>query len=132
DGTTVVASNAGTPTARIPSANFLSLPSTGTYTIRAASGPGQFGNYSLSLNLQPTAACTYTVNPASVNVTPSGGQMFFDVVTQSGCPAVTAALGASSSHLSIVSNVGGRVTYSVQPNTAASSRVGTIVVNGNV
>jgi CSLREA domain-containing protein len=130
DGTTVLGSNSGTLNARIPTTDFFPLPSTGTYTVRAASPAGQFGSYILTLTLQPGSACNYSVSPTSTSVAPGGGNnFFFDVLAQPGCPSVLASLGANSSHLQIVSNSGGRVTYNVAPHTGSADRTGTIIVN---
>jgi uncharacterized delta-60 repeat protein len=128
-GTNVVASNSGTGNARIPATGFFTLPSTDTYTIRVSSAAGTFSDYIVSLNLQPVQACTYSISPSSASVTPSGGTFFFDVLTQSGCPGVTASLGANSSHLQILSNTGGRVTYSVASYSGSADRTGTIIVD---
>ena len=130
DGTTVVETNSGTINARIPANGFRPLPSNGSYTIRASSPSGAFGDYSLSLTLQPAAACNYTVAPASTNVNPSGGVFFFDVLSGDGCPTVTAATGANSGHITIVSNTGGRVEFSVSAYGGTTDRIGTIIVNG--
>ncbi len=132
DGTTVIASNSGTINARIPTSGFFQLPSNGSYTIRASTSPGNFGDYSLLLNLQPTlpGSCSnYGVSPAVTNVVPGGGTYFFDVVSEVGCPTVTAALGANSSHITILSNTGGRVTFNVAPYGGSTDRTGTITVN---
>ena len=98
--------------------------------IRASSPSGTGGNYALSLNLEPPGGCTYSASPITRSVAPSGGTFAFDVVTQSGCPAAGAALGANSSHLQIVSNIGGRLTYSVQPYIGTTDRTGSIIIGG--
>ncbi len=129
-GKFVVASNSGTTDARIPAGSgFFTLPTTDTYYIRASSAGG-FGDYLLSLTQQPVAACSYTVSPGATNVSPSGGTFFFDVLTGVGCPTVTAMTGANSGHIHIVSNSGGRVTFSVDAHTGASDRTGTIIAGG--
>lgn len=130
-GTNSVASNSGTLNARIPSVGFFTLPTTDVYTILASSPPGAFGLYSLSLTLQPAGpgSCNYAVSPAVTNVSPGGGMFFFDVLSGVGCPTVTAATGANSGHITIVTNSGGRVTFSVAAHGGTTDRSGTIIVN---
>ena len=130
-GTIVLASNSGTTNARIPaSSGFFPLPSNGTYTIVASSPLGTFGGYALTLSLQPVTACNYTVSPLQTNVIPSGGTYFFDVLSGVDCPTVTAATGANSEHIQIISNIGGRVTFNVSAHEGTADRMGTIVAGG--
>ena len=131
---------------RVPNSGFFTLTATGTYTIRASSllfaarpeilslfSPQNLGNYTLSLLQRPANpnACTvYTPSPAATNVSPAGGTFFFSVLSDIGCPTAPASLGASSSHIRILSNTAGRVTFSVNSHSGTDDRTGTIVVGG--
>ena len=118
----------GGTTSRLPSSGYLTLPSTGVYTIRAISPFGGLGQYTLSVFEEPVQTCEYAISPTESNIPPSGGPAFFDVFTQPGCPP--AALPASSG--SIYENLtysGGRVAFNVSENTGGP-RQETITVAG--
>jgi hypothetical protein len=75
--------------------------------------------------------CTYSLSPASAQITATGGSSIFTVNTQSGCDW-TATSNASWITVGNPSGTGeGGVNYSVQPNTGAA-RSGTITVAGQM
>ena len=117
---------------RIPVSGFLSLPSTGIFTIEATSYPqngvGGVGNYTLSLINE--VICTYSISPASQqNVAASGGSGLFSVTTQSGC-AWSAVSNASWITASGGTSGSGTVSFSVATNASTTSRTGTITAAG--
>lgn len=118
---------------RLPDSQpFFTLPATGTYTIRTSSNfLGGAGDYTLSLYKAPSAAtpCNYSVSPSITYVSSSGGTFFFDVLTQNGCPPFNPTAD-SRAFYSITSFRGGRVIFSVSPNTGATERQATITVAG--
>jgi hypothetical protein len=64
-----------------------------------------------------------------MNVPSGGGKFFFDVVTQNGCPPVQPSA-LPGAFYSITSTIGGRVSFTVNPNTTAAERRATIAVAG--
>lgn len=116
---------------RLPASEaFYSLPSSGTYTIRVSGNfLGESGEYRLSLYKAPSAQCVYTLSAAQTNATSTGGTFFFDVLTQNGCPPINPSV-LSGNFYTIASSSGGRVTFSVEPNTGATDRQATIAVAG--
>ncbi len=129
DGTTTLQGSSGDTNARIPASGFYTLPATGTYSIRASSFGG-FGDYVLSLALQPATTCNYSLSSANTNAGPSGGTFFFDVVSGTNCPTVSASYNIENPWLRIISNTGGRVTFTVAPYTGATDRIELITVAG--
>lgn len=128
DGTTIDAVS-GTMNAAIPLSGGFRSVAPGNYTIRVST-LGNAGLYNLSLLQQTGPDCSYSPSPAQLNVGPGGGTFFFDVLSSVGCPTAPVSLGANSGDLTINSNVGGRVTFSVRPNTGADDRTETILVGG--
>lgn len=123
---------------RLPADGFLTLTANGMYTIRAQGfmlpAPGiesLFGGmsatYTVSLFRQRAEACSYVISPAETEVTPSGGNFFFDVTTAPGCPPLPAPA-SSGPFFNITSYVSGRVAFNVQPNPNRSQRTTTITV----
>jgi YVTN family beta-propeller protein len=115
---------------RIPASGFLTLPASGTYTVRASALAGGSGAYTLSLFRQPATGggCTYQVAPTGTLVPATGGNSYFSVLTSPGCPpadTVSTGGGFVTADLN-----GGRVNYTVAANAGASSRQGTITVAG--
>jgi hypothetical protein len=122
--------NDGDNTARIPGTGSFTLPATGSYTVLANSfQPSQTGNYTLRV-VNPSA-CTTTLASGANTVSGSGGQFAVAFTTQPGC-TVNAA---SNSGFIVInsavvdSNGAGTVTYTVQANTSAATRTGTITIN---
>lgn len=112
---------------RVPATGFYSLPSTGVYTIEAASfDPGEVGAFSLSVTTPSN--CTFSISPSSRSV---------DYNLTTGSLAVTATSGCAwsaytnTSWISLTSSANGTgngsVTYSIGANTGSSARVGTII-----
>jgi YVTN family beta-propeller protein len=130
-GAVLVASDSGNINARIPAASgFFTLPTTDTYHVRAGTPNGTAGDYVLTLSQPPAGACNYTLSPSATNVSPTGGNFLFHVLTGQGCPAVTASTGPNSSHIHIVSNIGGQVRFSVDASAGMANRTGTIIAAG--
>jgi subtilisin-like proprotein convertase family protein len=125
----VIASDSGSTLARIPQSGFRQLTTAGTYLIRVSS-VFDLGSYTLTLSRKPATACNYTLSPTQTNSPPGGGTFSFDILTGDGCPSVAAAVGPNSEHIRIVSNSGGRVTFTVDPYGGSSDRNGTITAGG--
>jgi hypothetical protein len=116
---------------RIPAVfGFITLPSTGTYTIYATSFSfdginGSFGSYSISL--QSATNCTFSLSQSSQSFGASGGSNSFTVTTGAGC-----AWSAVSNATWITTNSTGSGTGSVNfivASNPGSARSGTITVN---
>jgi hypothetical protein len=83
------------------------------------------------LTVVPAPPCTYAVNPTGTSMAAAGGGGAFDVAAGAGCawtavasePWITVTSGASGT-------AAGAVNFSVAANGAASTRNGTITVNG--
>ncbi|HEX9917634.1 MAG TPA: pre-peptidase C-terminal domain-containing protein, partial [Pyrinomonadaceae bacterium] len=123
----------GDNTARIPNngSTSFTLPATGAYTVLANSfNPNQIGNYTIRV-FNP-ADCSTTLGSAGRDVSGSGGQFSFGFTTQPGC-TVSATSNAgfiAVNSAPVDANGAGTVTYTVQPNPTATTRSGTITVNG--
>lgn len=102
-------------------ANTSTTPRTGTITV---------GGESLTVT-QAGAACSYSLTPTSISISAAGTAGAIDVSSSPGC-AWTAS--SSVSWITIGSGSSGdgdgTVQYTVAPNTASFSRVGTLVVAG--
>jgi hypothetical protein len=79
----------------------------------------------------PAPVCSYTLDPASATMTATGGSGHFSVSTQSGCTwtASSSAMWIAVTHASGTGT--GDVTFSVEANSATTSRSGTIAVGGH-
>jgi uncharacterized delta-60 repeat protein len=121
----------GVNNSRLPASGFFTLPSAGTYTIRAIAAFGGSGSYTLSLFEAPAAgSCTYSVSPVQTDVPAGGGTFFFDAVTQPGCPPAAQPTVPAGAIYSNLTYAGGRVTFTVSPNPNAAARTDTITVAG--
>jgi hypothetical protein len=98
-------------------------------TASARSGTISVGGQTFTVN-QAAAPCTYTLSPSGTNSFPAaGGGANFAVTTLTGC-AWTATANVGWLHTSSSGSGNGTVSYSVDANTTASTRSGTISVGG--
>jgi hypothetical protein len=121
----------GSTNARIPvNTGFYTLPVSGLFTIEVSTfAPRTTGNFSVSLTTN-TAACTYTLNPASARLSAGQGQGVVNVTTQAGC-VVTAVANSAWILIRSAGEASGSstVVYEVRPNTGIE-RTGTITISG--
>jgi Putative binding domain, N-terminal len=103
----------------------------GAYTVYlTASGGAVSQTIPLTVNIQ--SSCSYSINPTSATPTSAGGIFSAAVTSTSGCP-----WNASSpvSWISILNgasgNGSGTLMYSVQPNSSANSRTGSLSIAGS-
>lgn len=103
-------------------ANTGSFSRTGTLTVAGK-----------TIAITQSGPCIYTVSPTSPQIPSSGGINTLAVTAGVGC-AWTASVAATATWITITSGQSGSgngtVTYSVAPNTATSSRTGTMTVAG--
>jgi len=121
----------GGTNSRVPAVSgFITLPSTGTYTIYATSFSfdgidGSFGSYSISL-LSATN-CTFSLSQTSQSFGASGGSNSFTVTTGAGC-AWSAVSNATWITTNSTGSGTGTVNFIVASNPG-SARSGTITIN---
>ena len=103
----------------------------GAYTVYlTASGGAVSHTLPLTVNIQ--SSCSYSINPTSATPTAAGGNFSATVTTTSGCPWsasstvnwITILTGASG-------NGSGTVLYSVQSNSSAAVRSGSLSIAGS-
>ena len=103
-------------------ANTGSFSRTGTLTVAGK-----------TITITQSGPCIYSVSPTSPQIPSSGGINTLTVTAGTGC-AWTASVSATATWITITSGQSGSgngtVTYSVAPNTATSSRTGTMTVAG--
>jgi hypothetical protein len=101
------------------------------FAVTAHDAAGIESGYSNEISYNPTVTCLYSISPASQSVASSGGARTVSVSSQSGC---TCTAVSNVSWLVITSNSSwtgsGTVNYSVNANSSASSRTGTMTVAG--
>lgn len=106
------------------------LPLGGNYIILANSFlPAQTGAYTLSLSDAP--ACSYSLEPTSMQIPGSGGTYTFNVITTPGC--YWSVNYDTYSFINFVTSGGqgpGTVSFTADPNTGTSSRSTVIRVAG--
>ena len=121
----------GSANSRIPvNTGFYTLPVTGLYTIEVSTfAPRTTGTFNVSITTN-TAACTYTLSPASARVGAGQGQGVVNVTTQAGC-VVTAVANAAWILIRSAGEASGSstVVYEARPN-AGAERTGTIAIAG--
>jgi Lysozyme like domain/CARDB/Carboxypeptidase regulatory-like domain/Divergent InlB B-repeat domain len=119
----------GGTNARIPATSgFLSLPSTGTYTILANSNAGGLtGGYTLALE-----GCTYSITWDGQTVDPSASSASYGINTQPGCS--WSAQSSDTSWLATISSGtgSGSILYEYTQNTSPFPRTATITAGGRV
>ncbi len=116
---------------RIPvTSGFFALPTSGLYTIEVSTfAPRATGTFNVSLTAN-TAACSYTLSPASARAAAGQSQGVVNVATQAGC-----VVSAVSNAPWILIRSGGEtsgnstVVYETRPNTGVE-RTGTITISG--
>ena len=97
----------------------------------ARAGTITVGGQAFSIS-QAAAACSYTLNPTSLNMSADGGHGRVGVETSANC-AWTAVSGASWLELANQSGNGaGEVNFNVQANGATTGRSATITIGGQV
>ena len=103
----------------------------GAYTVYlTASGGAVSKTVPLAINIQ--SSCSYSINPTSAAPTATGGNFSATITTSSGCSWnasstvnwITLLNGASG-------NGSGNLMYSVQPNSSANSRTGSLSIAGS-
>ena len=106
------------------------LPLGGNYIILANSLlPAQTGSYTLNLSNAP--ACSYSLEPTSMQIPGSGGTYSFKVVTSSGCSWSVDYDVYSFINFVTSGGVGtGIVSFTADPNTGTSGRTTLIRVGG--
>jgi uncharacterized protein (TIGR03437 family) len=122
DGASHAVNTATPPATFYP--NIVSVPIGSVYT----PGPGQPG-FVASILTHYTfqePVCTYSLSPASVNISADGGNGSFGVITGPRCPITP----ATSSDFLLFTVAGTTVNYAAGSNPAAQSRTGTITVGG--
>jgi uncharacterized delta-60 repeat protein/uncharacterized repeat protein (TIGR02543 family) len=117
--------------ASIPAAGgTYTLLSSGTYTIRARSPFGGNGNYTVSLYRDPQVGCSFAF-AAQTNAVAAGGPYSFYVTTPPGCPVGDAPPADASIYTGLTYR-NGLVQFNVTPNSGVGTRMGSIVIGGQV
>jgi hypothetical protein len=102
-----------------------------TFDVAVNTGPGRTGTLTIGGQtftvMQASSSCTYTLIPSSRTVADSGASGVISVGTTTGC-AWTAESTVPWITASGSSPASGTVSYTVEPNTSPSSRVGTVVI----
>ena len=102
-------------------------------TSAARTGTISAGGQTFTINQAAPAPppCTYSINPTSQDVTADGGSGSFALTTGSGCSWTTAS---GASWITVTSSTSGTgsatIAFSVQANSATSTRSGTITAGG--
>ena len=100
------------------------------FAVTAYNTTGEESGYSAEVSYAATT-CQYTLSPTSQSIDASGGSASTGISTQSGCPWTAVS---NVSWLVITSNSSwtgsGTVNYSVNANSSASSRTGTMTAAG--
>ena len=107
--------------------------SANTSSAREASLTVAGRTFVVSQDAAPTAPpCSFSINPASRDLSAAGGATSVDVTSQAGC-AWTVQGGASWITVDVTSGSGnGKVDYSVLPNTTITARQATLTIAGRV
>ncbi len=112
-------------------------PSTIGYTVQANTSPNQrVGTISINNGLasfsitQSGISCTFSISPATANVSADGGSGTATVSTPAECPW-TASVNVPWITVNGAGTGNGSLSYSVQPNTTRESRTGTISVGSD-
>jgi hypothetical protein len=104
-----------------------------TYTVQQnTTGASRTGTISINnqtFTVTQSAPCTFTLGATSQNAPSGGGSFSVGVTTPAGC-TVTATSNAPWITVTSTNGGAGPVSYTVQQNTAGTSRTGTISING--
>jgi hypothetical protein len=103
----------------------------GAYTVYlAASGGAVSHTLPLTVNIQ--SSCSYSINPTSAAPTAAGGNFSATVTTTSGCPwSASSAVNWITILTGASGNGSGTVMYSVQSNSSAAVRSGSLSIAGS-
>jgi hypothetical protein len=115
-------SSGGNYTVRPSLTNYTFTPEFRSYNSSVTSGQA-FQDYTGTLNLN----CTYTISPTSAPATVNGGTSGFNIFTADGCQW-NAVSSVPWIRTTSAGSGNGAITYTVDPNTGAAAREGTITV----
>jgi peptidyl-Asp metalloendopeptidase len=122
----------GALNSRVPAGSgFVTLPTTGTYTIEAtAFDPAASGAFTLT-TLTTVGGCTFALNPGSLTEQSARVQRSIAVTTGTGCGWTAVSQASWIGVASGTSGAGsGSVSLDIAANNTASSRSGTVLIGG--
>lgn len=106
-------------------AAIIALPNPGAPRTGTATIAGQVFTVS-----QAGVDCTYSISPASVQISPSGTADGFNVTTQTGCDWTATSNVNWITITNATGNGSGRISFTVAANSTGFSRSGSIIVGG--